>query len=75
MANNNISFVDIAVSANVPIEAPELWTTSMYIGLFMGGLLVRGNDIFNCVDDPDASGTKAGWPLSRGGCSDNTVLG
>ena len=37
MDNNNISFVDIAVNANVLIEAPELWTTSMYIGLFMGG--------------------------------------
>ena len=41
MANNNISFVDIAVNANVPIEAPELWTTSMYIGLFMGGYWCR----------------------------------
>ena len=37
MDNTNISIVDIGMSENMPTEAPELWTTTMYICLFVGG--------------------------------------
>ena len=35
--NTNISIVDIGVIENMPMEAPEPWTTTMYICLFVGG--------------------------------------
>ena len=37
MDNTNISIVDIGVSENMPTEAPEPWTTTMYVCLFVGG--------------------------------------
>ena len=33
----NISFVDIDMNANMPIEAPEAWTMTMFVCLFVGG--------------------------------------
>ena len=35
--NNNISIVDIGVGENVPTDAPEPWTMTMYVCLFVGG--------------------------------------
>ena len=35
--NSNISIVDIGVGENVPTDAPEPWTMTMYVCLFVGG--------------------------------------
>ena len=35
--NSHISIVDIGGRVNEPMDAPEPWTTTMYIGLFIGG--------------------------------------
>ena len=35
--NSNISIVDIGVTENVPTDAPEPWTMTMYVCLFIGG--------------------------------------
>ena len=37
MDKTKISIVDIGVIENMPIEAPEPWTTTMYVCLFVGG--------------------------------------
>ena len=39
MDNTNISIVDIGMSENMPTEAPEPWTTTMYVWMFIGGFL------------------------------------
>ena len=33
----NISFVDIGLADDMPLEAPEPWTITMYVCLFVGG--------------------------------------
>ena len=35
--NSNISIADIGGRVNEPMDAPEPWTMTMYIGLFVGG--------------------------------------
>ena len=35
--NSNISIVDIGVGENMPTDAPEPWTMTMYVCLFIGG--------------------------------------
>ena len=34
--NSNISIADIGGRVNKPMDAPEPWTTTMYVGLFIG---------------------------------------
>ena len=58
----NISVVDIGVNENMPVEAPEPWTTTMYVCLFVGGFWCGAmNDFLNGTRHPYVLGAKGIW--------------
>ena len=68
--NTNISVVDIRVIKNMPVEAPEPWTTTMYICLFVGCY-----DFFNGTRHPYVLGAVGSPEVSGSDHSHYAILG
>ena len=65
--NSNISIVDIGVGENGPTDAPEPWTMTMYVCLFVGGFWCGAMTflmilVVNMYQEQRGVGRYQGWP-------------